>query len=71
MERIRFGMILTPSETEALHRLAADDGLPSKAAWLRRTIRMEARRRGIVPTARRDDPDGSHTQAMTEDTSHG
>jgi len=46
-ERVRFGVILTQQEWEALGRLATEDGLLSKAAWLRRTIRREANRQGI------------------------
>jgi len=51
-ERVRFGIVLTRQESEALGQLAADDGYLSKAAWLRRAIRCEARKRGIGPGLR-------------------
>jgi len=51
-DRVRFGIVLTRQESEALRQLAADDGYLSKAAWLRRAIRCEASKRGIVPEPR-------------------
>ena len=48
MERpIRFGLLLSTSEEQALARLASFEGGMSKAAMVRNLIRREARDRGL------------------------
>lgn len=45
----RIGLVLTPLDKEAVHRLADAEGGLSAAAMVRRLIRQEAQRRGLWP----------------------
>lgn len=46
---IRFGLVLSEREYQALLWLAQDEGGLSKAAVLRRLLRREAKERGFLP----------------------
>lgn len=48
---IRFGLLLSSAEEQALAKLADSAGGLSKAAMIRNLIRREARERGILPPA--------------------
>ena len=43
----RFGLLLNTKEKKALARLAEDEGGLTRAATLRRLMRIEARKRGL------------------------
>lgn len=46
-----FGLALSPTEREAIRKLAQLEGGLSQAAVVRRLIVLEARRRGVLPQA--------------------
>ena len=56
MRRKRFPVMLSAEERRALQALAKEDGL-SGAATVRRLIRQEARRLGLLPPADADAAD--------------
>lgn len=43
----RFGLMMTPTEKQAVQRLAEAEGGLTQAALIRRLIRAEAQRRGV------------------------
>ncbi len=44
-------LVATPQDKELLRQIAAQDGDPGQSATVRRLIRDEARRRGLIPPA--------------------
>jgi len=51
MRSVRFGLVLTEREKHALAKLTEAEGDLSQAAVVRRLIRQEAQRRGLLNTA--------------------
>lgn len=51
---VRFGMIFSDVEYEALERLAEYEGGFSKAATVRRLIRLSAKEKGLWPEPKQD-----------------
>ena len=46
----RFGLLISAVEKQALDRLAEAEGALTRAATVRRLIRIEARKRGLWPS---------------------
>ena len=66
MRTVRFGLLMGERERLALELLARTEGEFSRAAIIRRLIREEAKRRGLIPPAVLDEEvtdDGGHYKA--------
>jgi len=60
----RFIFALTPAERTALAALAQRDGV-SQAGAMRRLLRREARRHGLLPIACASQEEGQHNESRT------
>ena len=65
---IRFGLLLTPAEKQALVQLAEAAGGLSQGALVRNLIRREAHHRGLWPPA--DATTAPHAQHQNQEVSH-
>lgn len=59
LKQVRFGLVLTNSEKAVVEYLAEVDGGLSQAAVIRRLIRAEAKRQGLLLPAQQAQPDAA------------